>query len=107
MIYRRPYGEPVRPGINLPANEHYVDLIIATPIVSLYLRWDKARRRPVVNTYRHFGWPPVIGPWRRIRELEAELRALEYALHQANERYDKIRETNLQLRDALALYRNA
>lgn len=46
-------------------------------------------------------------PWRRIRELEREIRALEHALHQANERYDKIRETNLQLRDALALYRNA
>lgn len=107
MIYRRPYGEPVRPGINLSANEHYADLIIATSIVSLYLRWDKARRRPVVNAYRHFGWPPVIGPWRRIRELEREILALEHALRQANERYDKIRETNLQLRDALALYRNA
>ena len=46
-------------------------------------------------------------PWRRIRELEGEVRVLDHALHQANERYDKIRETNLQLRDALALYRNA
>ena len=107
MIYRREYGEPVRPGINLSANEHYADLIIATPIVSLYLRWDKAQRRPVVNAYRHFGWPPVIGPWRRIRDLEAELRAMDHALHMANDRYDKIRETNLQLRDALSLYRNA
>lgn len=114
MIYRRPYGEPVRPGINLSANEHYADLVIATSIVSLYLRWDKARRRPVVNAYRHFGWPPVIGPWKRIADMrreidrkEREILALEHALHQANERYDKIRETNLQLRDALALYRNA
>lgn len=107
MIHRRPYGEPVRPGINLSANEHYADLIIATPIISLYLRWDKARRRPFVNAYRHFGWPPVIGPWRRIRELEAEVRQLDHALHMANDRYDKIRETNLQLRDALSLYRNA
>ena len=53
-------------------------------------------------------------PWRRVRELEAaasnhelELRALNYALHLANERYDKIREANAQLRETLTLYRNA
>lgn len=63
----------------------------------------------------------IWNPWRRIRELEIrlgweacdhaqakrEIAALEHALHQSNERYDKIRETNLQLRDALSLYRNA
>ena len=56
----------------------------------------------------------IWNPWRRIRELEARLltvasecRALDHALHQSNERYDKIRETNAQLRDALSLYRNA
>ncbi len=63
----------------------------------------------------------IWNPWRRIRELEIRLGkeacehaqakherdALEHALHQSNERYDKIRETNLQLRDALSLYRNA
>lgn len=53
-------------------------------------------------------------PWRRVRELEAaaskhelELRALNYALHLANERYDKIRATNHELRETLTLYRNA
>ena len=56
----------------------------------------------------------IWNPWRRIRELEARLltvasecRALDHALHQSNERYDKIRETNAQLRDALSLYRNS
>ena len=32
---------------------------------------------------------------------------MDHALSQSNERYDKIREANLQLRDALTLYRNA
>lgn len=56
----------------------------------------------------------IWNPWRRIRDLEAamartqrENRALDHALHQSNERYDKIREMNSQLRDALSLYRNA
>jgi hypothetical protein len=53
-------------------------------------------------------------PWRRIRELEAaaehhdtELYALNHALHMANDRYDKIRAANTELREALTLYRNA
>ena len=40
-------------------------------------------------------------PWRRVRELEAaathhatEQYALNYALHLANERYDKVRAAN-------------
>ena len=52
-------------------------------------------------------------PWRRVRELEAaaakhdlEMRALNYALHMANERYDKIRAANHELRETLTLYRN-
>lgn len=56
----------------------------------------------------------IWNPWRRIHELEAEARQseaqltlLDRALHDANDRYDRIRETNVQLRDALSLYRNA
>lgn len=56
----------------------------------------------------------IWNPWRRVRELEAQARndraeiaLLDRALSDANDRYDKIRETNLQLRDALSLYRNA
>jgi hypothetical protein len=53
-------------------------------------------------------------PWRRIRELEAaaehhdtELYALNHALHMANDRYDRIRAANAELRETLTLYRNA
>lgn len=56
----------------------------------------------------------IWNPWRRCRQLEADLRevrnecaALDHALRQSADRYDKVRETNLQLRDALSLYRNA
>lgn len=56
----------------------------------------------------------IWNPWRRIRELEAEVRrlkneaiAIDHALHQSNERYDKIREANVLLRETLTLYRNA
>jgi hypothetical protein len=55
----------------------------------------------------------IWNPWRRIRELQVELdrvraerAALDHALLRSTERYDKIRDTNLQLRDALKLYRN-
>lgn len=58
------------------------------------------------------GWWPI-GPWRRIRALEirlgqvsCECAALEHALGQSTERYDRVRETNAQLREALALYRS-
>lgn len=44
-------------------------------------------------------------PWKRIRELEAELRVLDHALHQSNDRYDKVRDMNNELRRALRLYR--
>jgi hypothetical protein len=54
----------------------------------------------------------IFNPWRRIRELQVKLdharnerAALAHALLRSTERYDKIRETNLQLRDALTLYR--
>jgi hypothetical protein len=56
----------------------------------------------------------IVNPWRRIRELETEAKhhatekyALNHALHLANERYDKIRAANLELRETLTIYRNA
>jgi hypothetical protein len=56
----------------------------------------------------------IVNPWRRIRELEADAKihatekyAMNHALHLANERYDKIRAANLELRETLTLYRNA
>ena len=81
--------------------------ILSLPWFSLYVTWNRHTRRLKLHAPFGFNWRTPIGPWRRIRELEAELRAMDHALHRANERYDKIRETNLQLRDALALYRNA
>lgn len=52
-------------------------------------------------------------PWKRIRELSAALDrvtaerdALNHALHQSADRYDNIRNSNAQLREALALYRS-
>lgn len=55
----------------------------------------------------------IWNPWRRIRELEARIddlsskyAGLTQALHLATDRYDKVREMNLQLRDALTIYRN-
>ena len=56
----------------------------------------------------------IWNPWRRIRELEADAKihatekyALNHALHLANDRYDKIRAANAELRQTLTLYRNA
>ena len=55
----------------------------------------------------------IFNPWRRIRELEADAKihatekyALNHALHLANERYDKIRAANHELRKTLTLYRS-
>jgi hypothetical protein len=61
----------------------------------------------------------IWNPWRRIRELEAQITemecefadleeaffVIERSLHMSNDRYDLIRDANLQLRDALDLYR--
>jgi hypothetical protein len=63
----------------------------------------------------------IWNPWRRIADLErrivdltwhvqgheAHIAVLQRGLDVAADRYDKIRETNLQLRDALELYRKA
>lgn len=58
-----------------------------------------------------FAW---LNPWGEIRKLRAQLdakehqlRRLEQALGLSDNRYDKIREANLQLRDALDLYRRS
>lgn len=54
----------------------------------------------------------IWNPWRRIRELETQalddamdIAVLERSLDIANDRYDRIREANMQLREALSLYR--
>jgi septal ring factor EnvC (AmiA/AmiB activator) len=55
----------------------------------------------------------IWNPWRRAREVQAQLDRvtferdkIEHALSQSCDRYDKVREMNTQLRDALALYRS-
>jgi septal ring factor EnvC (AmiA/AmiB activator) len=55
----------------------------------------------------------IFNPWRRAREVQAQLDRvtqerdnIEHALAQSCDRYDKVREMNNQLRDALALYRS-
>lgn len=106
MIHRRAYGDEVLPGINLSSNDQYAHAIVSTRWFNLHFRWVKADRRLTVRAFRKFTIRRF-GPWRRVRELESELRALEHALGQANDRYDKIREANAQLRETLTLYRNA
>lgn len=108
MIRVREHGTPVPRGISQSSNERYADLWISTALFSLNLRWVKPERRLIVNCHRK-----AVGPWRRIRELERradslehEVLALEHALGQSNERYDRIRDTNAQLRETLTLYRN-
>jgi septal ring factor EnvC (AmiA/AmiB activator) len=55
----------------------------------------------------------IWNPWRRARELQAQLdRAnrnighLDRALRDSADRYDKIRDMNAHLREALRLHRN-
>ena len=107
MIYRRREGERVRTGLNILWGPLAKGAILSTPWFSLYLDWNRHTRRLKLHAPFGFNWRAPIGPWRRIRELERELRAMDRALSDANDRYDRIRETNLQLRDALSLYRNA
>lgn len=114
MIHRRSEGEIVRPGLNVLWGPKAKGLILRTPWTSLYIDWDRHARRLRFAMPFGFNWRAPIGPWRRIADLEAaaarhelEQRAMNYALHLANERYDKIREANAQLRETLTLYRNA
>ncbi len=114
MIYRRREGGRVRTGINVLWEPLAKNVILRTPWFSLHVLWDRHARRLRFAVPYGFNWRAPIGPWRRIRELEvmarndrAEIALLDRALSDANDRYDKVREANLQLRDALSLYRNA
>lgn len=114
MIYRRKEAELVRTGLNIMWEPLAKGMILSTPWFSWYVSWNRHTRRVHFSLPTGFNWRAPIGPWRTIasmrREIdrkEREILALEHALNQSNDRYDKIRETNLQLRDALSLYRNA
>lgn len=107
MIYRRREGGRVRTGLNILWEPLAKNAILSTPWFSLHVLWNRHTRKLTFAMPFGFNWRAPIGPWRRIRELEAELRALDHALSQSNERYDKIREANAQLRETLTLYRNA
>jgi hypothetical protein len=57
--------------------------------------------------------PNWLNPWRRIAQLEREnarlvweVGGLTHALHGSNERYDRIRDANVHLRETLTLYRD-
>lgn len=105
MIYRRKEAELVRTGLNVMWEPKAKGAILRTPWFSWYISWNRHTRRVHFSLPHGVNWRAPLGPWRRIHELEREVRALDRALHDANDRYDKIRETNLQLRDALSLYR--
>lgn len=56
----------------------------------------------------------IWNPWRTARDLRArldranrEIDALERALRDSADRYDRIRDANAKLRDTLTLYREA
>jgi hypothetical protein len=113
VIWRRREGELVRAGVNVLWEPKAKGVILKTPWTSLYVNWDRHARRLRFGMPFGFNWRAPIGPWRRVAELEQaaakhelELRALNYALHLANERYDRIRDANAQLRETLTLYRN-
>lgn len=107
MIYRRKEGELVRTGLNVMWEPLAKGAVLRTPWFSWYITWNRHKRRLYFAVPTGFNWRAPIGPWRRIRDLEHELRVLDHSLHQANERYDRIREANAQLRETLTLYRNA
>ena len=113
MIHRRREAELVKPGINIMWEPKAKGVIVKTPWFSWYVTWNSHTRRVSFAVPHGFNWRAPLGPWRRIRELEEKAKhhatekyALNHALHMANERYDKIRAANADLREALTLYRN-
>ena len=114
MIYRRREGELVRTGLNVLWEPLAKNVILSLPWFSLHALWNRHTRRLSFAVPHGFNWRAPIGPWRRIAEMrleidrkEREILALDHALKQSTERYDRIRDANAQLRDALSLYRNA
>lgn len=113
MIYRRKEGELVRTGLNVMWEPLAKGAVLRTPWFSWYVTWNRHTRRVAFAVPTGFNWRAPLGPWRTIADLrleigrkEREILALNHALHQSADRYDKVRETNSQLRDALSLYRN-
>ena len=107
MIYRRREGALVRTGLNIMWEPKAKGAILRTPWFSWYITWNRHTRKLAFAVPHGFNWRAPIGPWRRIAEMQREIAALEHALDQSNDRYDSIRETCAQLREALTLYRNA
>ena len=114
MIHRRREGALVKPGINIMWEPVAKGVIVKTPWFSWYVTWNRHTRRVSFAVPHGFNWRAPLGPWRRIHDLETaakhhetEKYALNHALHLANERYDKIRAANAELRQTLTLYRNA
>ena len=114
MIHRRREGALVKPGINIMWEPLAKGVIVKTPWFSWYVTWNRHTRRVSFAVPHGFNWRAPLGPWRKIYELQAELdkatrerNDFEFELSRACDRYDKVREMNTQLRDALSLYRNA
>ena len=114
MIHRRREAELVKPGINIMWEPVAKGVIVKTPWFSWYVTWNRHTRRVSFAVPHGFNWRAPLGPWRKIYELQAELdkatrerNDFEFELSRACDRYDKVREMNTQLRDALSLYRNA
>ena len=112
MIHRRREGELVRTGLNIMWEPMAKGAILSTRWFSWYISWNRHTRRLSFAVPFNHVWP--LGPWRRARALQAQLDTavrerndFERELGRACDRYDKVREMNTQLRDALSLYRNA
>lgn len=103
----------MRPGVNVLWEPRAKGAILRLPWFSLYVDWNRHTRRLRFAVPHGFNWRAPLGPWRRIADLEAradqlerDVLGLERALHLANERYDRIRDANAQLRETLTLYRD-